>query len=141
MLAEYVQGKCVGFRSWSTTDQLRPVKDLLPRVPACIDGEMATVERLGIFVAIDFGTTFSGYAFAMGPQSNEIFVLGSKDKCSGKGCKVPTALLLDKHGELLAFGKDALETYFFLEDDEEIADHFFFDRFKMMLKDDSVRFR
>lgn len=100
---------------------------------------MASAEKQSVFVAIDFGTTFSGYAFAMGPQSSEVFVQGQESSEGGR--KVPTALLLDKHGKLLAFGKDALEKYFLLEDDKEIADHLFFDRFKMTLKDESVRFR
>ena len=95
---------------------------------------MAGKETLNTFVAVDFGTTFSGLAFAIGPDSKDIFIQ-PQSGCQNR--KMPTALLLDKHGKLDSFGKPAMEKYFNLEEDE-MVDWFYFDRFKMLLKDESV---
>ena len=85
-------------------------------------------------IAIDLGTTFSGFAFANGKEFNEYYIQ-PQSGCRLK--KMPTAVLLNKYKELHAFGKEAREKYFLL-DEEELGDWYFFDRFKMMLNNVSM---
>ena len=77
-----------------------------------------------------------GFAFAIGKDSEKYFIQTQLQGLEA-GRKIPTALLLDKDKQFKAFGKPAMEEYFDMEDDE-MEDHFFFDRFKMVLGEDSV---
>ena len=85
-----------------------------------------------IFIAIDFGTTKSGYAFALG-KKKEIRV-----QPETKGQKMETMLLLNSSDcSLHSFGKTAWDIYKDLEADEK-KKFYFFDRFKMKLFNDEV---
>lgn len=90
--------------------------------------------------AIDFGTTFSGYAFAArGELQDDLSKIYVPHWRSSDGSlishKTPTTVLLDKDEKLVEFGFDAETTYAELSENEEHEDFFYFRRFKMMLYD------
>lgn len=92
----------------------------------------------GLFVAaIDFGTTYSGYAFS---STNEWSKVLTSNWTGGKviTLKTPTAILLDSEQKFLAFGYEAEDMYMDLARDEEHEDHYFFHRFKMILHSEKV---
>ena len=92
-----------------------------------------------LVAAIDFGTTFSGYAFSfkhdykadpLKISVNQNWVAGSRSLVS---LKAPTCVLLNQKKEFEAFGYDAEDQYSELALDENHFDHYFFKRFKMIL--------
>ena len=90
--------------------------------------------------AIDFGTTFSGYAFGgreeleVNPTKTSAPVWQAAD--GGLiSSKTPTTVLLDKDENLVEFGFDAETAYAELSEDEEHEEYYYFRRFKMMLYD------
>uniref|UniRef100_K1PQR6 Heat shock 70 kDa protein 12A n=1 Tax=Magallana gigas TaxID=29159 RepID=K1PQR6_MAGGI len=88
-----------------------------------------------MIAAIDFGTTYSGYAFGFKSELDEDPTQVSCFQWHGTGgimsLKFPTTVLLNEKEELLAFGYEAEEMY----SGEEHLDYFYFHRFKMMLYD------
>jgi len=87
-----------------------------------------------VVVAVDFGTTFSGYAFAFTRDPTSIHMM-RKWEGGDPGvinAKTPTCLLLDPAGEFKAFGYAARDCYHDL-DKEEAKNWLFFDKFKMLL--------
>lgn len=101
---------------------------------------MSSAKKSKILVAaIDFGTTFSGYAFSfrtdyendpMKISINQQWTAGSRSLIS---LKAPTVVLLDKDKNFFAFGYDAEDKYSELALDEEHHDYYYFRRFKMLL--------
>ena len=97
-------------------------------------------------VAIDFGTTFSGYAFQHTTDyrkedpTKSIFCPQSWN--SGKkqllSLKTPTCLLLDQNEDIDSFGYEAEEKYANLCMDGDQKKWYFFRRFKMQLMDTKV---
>ena len=93
-----------------------------------------------VVCAIDFGTTFSGYAFQLTSdfikdpisniKTNQVWNAGGAALMS---LKAPTCLLLEKNGTFVAFGYDAENQYTNLALDNEHHDYLFFRRFKMLL--------
>lgn len=101
--------------------------------------EAICIDAAKLFVAaIDFGTTYSGYAFSAKSTPNDIFTCNWK-KSTLVSMKAPTAVLLDKEKNFVAFGFEAETTYLeSLENDDSDSDDddtvfHYFDRFKMML--------
>lgn len=84
-----------------------------------------------IYVAIDVGTTMSGYAFVIGKDSTNYDAIPDE---VDKGYKCPTILLLraSEGNELVHFGKMAWTCYENLESEEK-KNFYLFDRFKMRL--------
>ena len=87
-------------------------------------------------VAIDFGTTYSGYAFAsrQGIESDPPKI--STNTWQGSALlsrKAPTSVLLDENKELVSFGYDAENKFSDLLSENEHKDHFYFHQFKMLL--------
>ncbi|XP_062591035.1 heat shock 70 kDa protein 12A-like [Saccostrea cucullata] len=89
--------------------------------------------------AIDFGTTFSGYAFSTSAEfkkdplkihANQAWVSGQRYLLS---LKTPTSLLLDKEGKFVSFGFDAENRFSDIVLDEKEDEFMFFNRFKMKL--------
>jgi hypothetical protein len=75
---------------------------------------MSTKQNKIIVAAINFGTTFSGYAFSfrtdyqsdpMHISVNQQWTAGSRSLIS---VKAPTVVLLDKYKHFLAFGYDVI---------------------------------
>ncbi|XP_076088281.1 heat shock 70 kDa protein 12B-like [Mytilus galloprovincialis] len=89
--------------------------------------------------ALDFGTTYSGYAFSfrndfetepLKIQANPIWMTGSSQFMS---LKTPTCLLLDKDQKFVAFGFQAENMYAEYVLDELQDEFYYFHRFKMYL--------
>ncbi|CAG2200983.1 unnamed protein product [Mytilus edulis] len=92
-----------------------------------------------LVAAIDFGTTYSGYAFSMTDTfktdpmkiyANQAWNAGGKQLLS---LKTPTCILLDSNKQFDSFGYDAENKYADLVMDEEHEDYYYFHRFKMSL--------
>ena len=88
-----------------------------------------------VVVAIDFGTSSSGFAFSFNHKdgSEEIYMNRTWGREQGYSTfKTPTCLLLNQQREFKKFGYEAAEKYAELEDAEDRS-FYYFDRFKMML--------
>ena len=94
--------------------------------------------------AIDFGTTYSGYAFStisnfkLDPlkiHANQAWNAGGRQLLS---LKTPTCLLLDGRKQIVSFGYEAENAYAELVLDGKHHDHYYFSRFKMRLYNDQV---
>ncbi|KAK6168423.1 hypothetical protein SNE40_020960 [Patella caerulea] len=88
-----------------------------------------------IVAAIDFGTTFSGYAYSFASNKETIHVNKNWGQTQGFLLhKTPTCLLLKPDGQFEAFGFEAVSRYNDLPE-EEACNYYYFDRFKMKLYD------
>ena len=91
-----------------------------------------------VVCAIDFGTTFSGYAYSPRVEYQydplNITVPHWDAPSSVQiSYKTPTTLLLDKDKKFVAFGYKAENKYAELAEDENDQDYFYIRRFKMLL--------
>nr|XP_034300205.1 heat shock 70 kDa protein 12A isoform X2 [Crassostrea gigas]XP_034300206.1 heat shock 70 kDa protein 12A isoform X2 [Crassostrea gigas] len=89
-----------------------------------------------VVAAIDFGTTFSGYAFSSKNEWGRVFT----NLWSGGSLispKAPTCLLLKKNFSESFIGYEAEDKYAELISDERHKDYYFFQRFKMILHRDT----
>ncbi len=94
-----------------------------------------------VVVAIDFGTTYSGYAYSMVSAPDEIFLM-TRSQVGQYGAmnhKIPTTLLLNEHGGFHSFGYEAREAYHDL-DEAESKKWLYFEKFKMELHSKKVHF-
>lgn len=94
-----------------------------------------------VVVAIDFDTTYSGYAFSfrsdfLKDKTDHLNKIYTDNWNSGNllSEKTPTTLLLDKEKKFVSFGYDAENDYSRMSE-EERKEHYYFRRFKMMLYD------
>ncbi|XP_022802762.1 heat shock 70 kDa protein 12A-like isoform X1 [Stylophora pistillata] len=86
-------------------------------------------------VAIDFGTTYSGFAFAFNYKKGEGGIHMNKAWGHDQGAatlKTPTSLLLRPDGKFDSFGYEAEEKYANFSDGED-RDYLYFKHFKMAL--------
>ncbi|XP_014882501.1 heat shock 70 kDa protein 12A-like, partial [Poecilia latipinna] len=85
-------------------------------------------------ICIDFGTTYSGYAFSLTSREEEVdpHVKFWGEEVGLKTPKTPTCILFDEHQQFVSFGYAARQTYLRNSGKESRA-KFFFDRFKMSL--------
>lgn len=91
-----------------------------------------------LVAAIDFGTTFSGYAFATrvdfekDPSTIHVpsWSTPSRDLIS---FKTPTTVLMDEDEEFVAFGFEAETKYAEQLEKGKGYEYFYFDRFKMLM--------
>ena len=94
-----------------------------------------------VVVAIDFGTTFSGYAFSFTRDSSSIHMMrrweGGDPGVTNQ--KTPTTLLLKPNGTFHSFGFGARDFYHDL-DASEAKKWYYFDKFKMTLHGSEVSF-
>ena len=94
-----------------------------------------------VVVAIDFGTTFSGYAFSFTRDSSSIHMMrrweGGDPGVTNQ--KTPTTLLLKPNGTFHSFGFGARDFYHDL-DASEAKRWYYFDKFKMTLHGSEVGF-
>ena len=114
-------------------------------VQCAIKSIMASLTEDYLFVAaIDFGTTYSGYAlssiddFKKDPLkivANQAWNAGSQRHLS---LKTPTCLLLDDKEELVSFGYEAENKYSDIVIDRKQNEYLFFQRFKMQLYKNKV---
>ncbi|KAI8510869.1 hypothetical protein Bbelb_117850 [Branchiostoma belcheri] len=90
-------------------------------------------KRRLLVAAIDFGTTFSGYAFSFTSSKDEIFMNKNWGSESGFQLhKTETSVLLNPNREFVAFGSEASKAYTEL-DESDAKKHYYFHRFKMKL--------
>lgn len=89
-----------------------------------------------VVAAIDFGTTYSGYAYSWKDKQDRFHTIKSSTKFSEKE---PSVLLMDQSEELIAFGHEAELKYKDLCEDELQQNYFYFQHFKMNLHSDEVK--
>ncbi|XP_061164989.1 heat shock 70 kDa protein 12B-like [Saccostrea echinata] len=88
--------------------------------------------------AIDFGTTFSGYAYSMKTDfEDDPLKISLPDWKAPSSIqiseKTPTTLLMDGDQNFVAFGYEAESKYAELAEEDEHLDYYYFRRFKMVL--------
>lgn len=98
-----------------------------------------------LVAAIDFGTTYSGWAFAfkhdlehLTESSNNPIKISAKNWTGGQlvSQKGPTCVLIEPNGKMLhSFGYEAENKYVELALDKVHTEWYFFKRFKMILFD------
>ncbi|KAL3831483.1 hypothetical protein ACJMK2_023224 [Sinanodonta woodiana] len=93
-----------------------------------------------VVAAIDFGTTYSGYASSfLSDFKNDplkIYTNTAWNSGGGEGLvtdKTPTTILFDPNGDFHSFGYEAEDKYTELAEDDEHEDWYYFSRFKMKL--------
>ena len=96
-----------------------------------------------LVAAIDFGTTFSGYAFSsLHDYKRDPLKIFANAWLPGIGQlvtqKTPTCVLFDAAGTFHSFGFEAEEKYSNLALEDNHHDWYYFRRFKMMLYDKKV---
>lgn len=128
-----------------TTDD-SPNSENKPTSPQLLQDEAvsSTLEMAAdaykIVSAIDFGTTFSGYAYTFLPNKEKIYTNRNWGQTQGFLLhKTPTCLLLKPDGEFEAFGFEAVLKYNDLSE-EDAGNHYYFDKFKMKLYENKVSF-
>ncbi|XP_022802749.1 heat shock 70 kDa protein 12A-like isoform X1 [Stylophora pistillata] len=92
-------------------------------------------------VAIDFGTTYSGFAFSFIKDQGKDAIFMNMDWGNEQGAqtsKTPTCLLLKPDLEFDSFGYEAIEKYSSLGDESEEKEYLFFKHFKMALHSDET---
>ena len=94
-----------------------------------------------VIIAIDFGTTYSGFGYVfLNASQDHIYVFQKWGRGQGMGYgKTPTALLLTEKGEFHKFGHAAVETYgkqaMSKKDCKKLL---YFDKFKLLLHSKKV---
>ena len=92
-----------------------------------------------VVAAIDFGTTYSGYAFSFTRDPDSIHMMrkweGGDPGVTNQ--KTPTTLLLKPNGEFHSFGFGARDVYHDLEEGEA-KKWYYFEKFKMSLHSSQV---
>ena len=96
-----------------------------------------------LVAAIDFGTTFSGYAFSFRHDNErDPLKISANTWTAGSGSlvslKTSTCVLFDPSEKFHSFGFEAEDKYSNLALDEEHEDWYYFRRFKMMLYEKTV---
>lgn len=93
-----------------------------------------------VVAAIDFGTTYSGYAFAFtrDPESIHMMRRWEGGDPGVSNTKTPTTLLLSPDKRFHSFGFGARDFYHDLEP-SEAKKYLYFEKFKMKLYDNEVR--
>lgn len=110
----------------------------LDSIPLDAFGKMSTGEltrpRPKVVIAIDFGTTYSGYAYSLVTAPDDIFLMmrAQHGQYGAMNHKIPTILLLNEHRGFHSFGYEAREAYHDL-DETESKKWLYFEKFKMEL--------
>ena len=104
-----------------------------------ISGSSSPSDKHFVVAAIDFGTTYSGYAFSFTRDPDSIHMMrkweGGDPGVSNQ--KTPTTLLLKPNGEFHSFGFGARDFYHDLEE-QEAKKWYYFEKFKMQLHSNQV---
>lgn len=102
-------------------------------------GSSSPSDKHFVVAAIDFGTTYSGYAFSFTRDPDSIHMMrkweGGDPGVSNQ--KTPTTLLLKPNGEFHSFGFGARDIYHDLEE-AEAKRWYYFEKFKMSLHSNQV---
>ncbi|KAK3602827.1 hypothetical protein CHS0354_026379 [Potamilus streckersoni] len=96
-----------------------------------------------IVAAIDFGTTYSGYAFSFKHEYEKDPTKVSTNQAWNSGnllsFKQPTCVLCNPKREFDSFGYEAENKYSALAEDQEHHNWYFFRRFKMVLHEKQIK--
>ncbi|CAM9384127.1 heat shock 70 kDa protein 12B-like isoform X1 [Lampetra planeri] len=115
------------------------IAPLTPSMPAKRGEEQPPARGFSVVVAIDFGTTSSGYAYSFTSEPSAIHMMrrweGGDPGVSSQ--KTPTALLLTPDGRFHSLGFSARDFFHDLEPSEATS-WLYFDKFKMKLHDMNV---
>lgn len=123
----------------STSTETEPMSPKVLQDEAVSSTLEMAADAYKIVSAIDFGTTFSGYAYTFLPNKDKIYTNRNWGQTQGFLLhKTPTCLLLKPDGEFEAFGFEAVLKYHDLSEDEA-ANYYYFDKFKMKLYENKVR--
>lgn len=100
-------------------------------------GGLVSLKDIFFVAAIDFGTSFSGYAFAIRvdkeKDSSTIYVPNWYASDAGLiTFKIPTTVLLDKDEQFVDFGFEAEFTYAELLENGKHNEYFYFRHFQLM---------
>lgn len=99
------------------------------------------VQKKDVIIAIDFGTTYSGFGYVF-PNASEdhIYVWQSWGRGQGMNLsKTPTALLLTEKGAFHKFGHAAVEAYSKQSTSKKDSRNLlYFDKFKLLLHSEKV---
>ncbi len=102
-------------------------------------GSSSPTDKHFVVAAIDFGTTYSGYAFSFTRDPDSIHMMrkweGGDPGVSNQ--KTPTTLLLKPNSEFHSFGFGARDFYHDLEE-AEAKKWYYFEKFKMSLHSNQV---
>ena len=96
---------------------------------------MAAISKYVAVVAIDFGTTYSGFAYSFYDKKGEGGIHMNREWGNDEGrstMKTPTTILLTPTKEFDSFGYDADEKYVHFRSGEE-KKYYYFKHFKMEL--------
>lgn len=92
-----------------------------------------------LVVALDIGTTYSGYAFSFDHEYKaKPLNITSHSWPDGPSYKTPTCVLLTAEKKFHSFGREAENKYISLAENEEHEDWYFVRRFKMILMEKDV---
>ncbi|XP_048778297.2 heat shock 70 kDa protein 12A-like [Ostrea edulis] len=90
-----------------------------------------------LIAAMDFGTTYSGYAFKFPLDSPKYIYIKSWNEEAGSSClpseKAPSCVLLRANGEFKSFGYKAEKEYNEISSEGQMEEWHFFKHFKMIL--------
>lgn len=104
-------------------------------------GSSSPADKHFVVAAIDFGTTYSGYAFSFTRDPDSIHMMrkweGGDPGVSNQ--KTPTTLLLKSNGDFHSFGFGARDFYHDLEE-AEAKKWYYFEKFKMSLHSNQASF-
>ena len=94
------------------------------------------LDNILIVVGIDFGTSYSAYAYSYAYEKDKIYI--NSDWPSGsRAFKEMTAILFNEDKEFIAFGEDAVEKFNNLTN-VQLKNWHFFNHFKMALHHEKV---
>ena len=103
--------------------------------------DQPTTSKNLIVVAIDVGTTYSGYAFSFRNKPSEVTVVNWENHASnGFSYKAPSVLLLNQTYQFVAFGYEAEKQYSDIITKEPTDQYLFVKNFKTELVNDRVIF-
>ncbi len=122
-----------------TTPTVSPATLLSRNNSTTTSGSSSPTDKHFVVAAIDFGTTYSGYAFSFTRDQDSIHMMrkweGGDPGVSNQ--KTPTTLLLKPNGEFHSFGFGARDYYHDLEE-IEARRWYYFEKFKMSLHSSQV---
>lgn len=89
-----------------------------------------------LYIAIDFGTSYSGYAFTFTKEVKDTIRVSLWTTENGeKTSKTPTCILFDEDQKFLKFGYEAMLTYTRSTTKSKAKKQYLFEHFKMELYD------
>lgn len=105
------------------------------------EGMASQAPKRDVIIAIDFGTTYSGFGYVfLNASEDHVYVFQKWGRGQGMSySKTPTALLLTEDGDFHKFGHAAVETYgkqaTSKKDSKKLL---YFDKFKLLLHSEKV---